>query len=49
MKILFIGNSFGDDACAHLYGILSSLGDRDAVAANLYIGGCSLARTPKTF
>lgn len=44
MKILFIGNSFGDDACAHLYGILSSLGARDAVAANLYIGGCSLAR-----
>ncbi len=44
MKILFIGNSFGDDACAHLYGILASLGERDAVVANLYIGGCSLAQ-----
>lgn len=43
MKILAIGNSFSQDATRYLYQIARSHGQKWQVA-NLYIGGCSLAR-----
>ena len=42
IKILAIGNSFADNAMAHLYPILRALGYGDIVLGNLYIGGCTL-------
>ncbi len=41
MEVLFIGNSFSDDASAYLHGIAKSDGVK-INAVNLYIGGCTL-------
>jgi hypothetical protein len=41
IKVLAIGNSFSQDAVAHLPGIAQA-GDVDMLIGNLYIGGCSL-------
>ncbi len=43
LKILAIGNSFSEDAMAHLYNIATSLGYSDVVLGNLMIGGSTLA------
>lgn len=43
MKILFIGNSFSDDAGWRLYDVLSSIGETDSVVGILFIGGCPLS------
>ena len=43
MKILFVSNSFGDDAGWQLYDVLSSLGEPDSVVGILFIGGCPLS------
>ena len=43
MKILIFGNSFSVDATRYLHGISRAAGSEITVA-NLYIGGCSLAR-----
>lgn len=42
IKILAIGNSFSVDALQYLYQIASSLGVKDIIIGNLYIGSCSL-------
>ena len=42
LKVLAIGNSFSEDAMAHLYGICKSAGIEEIVLGNLFIGGCSL-------
>ena len=42
-KILFISNSFGEDATRYLYGIARAAKENVKVAT-LYIGGCSLYR-----
>ncbi len=42
MKLLAIGNSYSDDCLAHVADILLSLGEKEVLIANLYIGGCSL-------
>ena len=44
LRLLIIGNSFGDDAMAHLYEVARSAGipAENICLANLYIGGCSL-------
>lgn len=41
-KVLAIGNSFSEDATAHLYDICKSAGIEEIVIGNLFIGGCSL-------
>lgn len=43
MKILIIGNSFGQDASRYLHGV-SRFGGEEITVVNLYIGGCSLYR-----
>ena len=45
LRLLIIGNSFGDDAMAHLYDAARSVGipEESICLANLFIGGCSLA------
>lgn len=43
MKILFIGNSFSQDACAYMKKIAEA-GNFDLTTVNLFIGGCSLER-----
>ena len=40
MKILFIGNSFSEDANVYLYRLAKSVG-ADFEALSLVIGGCS--------
>ena len=42
-KILYISNSFGEDAARYLYGIARAAGENAKVVV-LYIGGCSLYR-----
>ena len=42
-KILFISNSFGEDATRYLYGIARAAKE-DVKVVTLYIGGCSLYR-----
>src|SRR5690554_8194154 len=42
LKILSIGNSFSEDAHAHLWAIANSYGIDEVIVANLYIGGSSL-------
>ena len=42
-EVLAVGNSFSEDALAHLHNIAAALGKKDILIANLYIGGCSLA------
>lgn len=42
LKILAIGNSFSEDAMAHLYYIAKDYGFKEIVLGNLFIGGCSL-------
>lgn len=44
MKLLAIGNSYSDDCLSHVAKILLSLGEKEVLIANLYIGGCSLQR-----
>ncbi len=46
MKILFIGNSFSQDANEYLYKIAKASG-YDLTTFNLYIGGCSFERHAK--
>lgn len=43
MKVLFIGNSFSQDACFYMTKIAEA-GDFDLTTVNLVIGGCSLER-----
>ena len=43
IKVLVIGNSFGQDSVRYLYGIARAAG-KDVRVVNLYIGGCSLYR-----
>lgn len=43
LKILAVGNSFSQDAMAHLYQIAASCGYQNIVLGNMYIGGCTLA------
>ena len=43
LKILTIGNSFSDDSMEYVYQVAESLGVKEIVLGNLYIGGCSLA------
>ena len=43
MKILCIGNSFSDDAIAHLRGVLTCCGVQDPVVGGIYIGGCPIS------
>jgi len=43
MKILAIGNSFSQDACAYIHQIAESAGIETKIV-NLYIGGCPLER-----
>lgn len=43
IKILVVGNSFGEDSVRYLYGIARASGTELKVV-NLYIGGCSLYR-----
>ncbi len=43
MKIFCIGNSFSDDAIAHLRGVLTCCGVQDPVVGGIYIGGCPLS------
>ena len=43
MNILSIGNSFSQDAQAYVKGVFEAAGV-EALAANLYIGGCTLVR-----
>jgi len=43
IKILAIGNSFSQDACAYIHDIASSAGIETKVV-NLYIGGCPLEK-----
>ncbi len=43
IKILMIGNSFGQDSLRYLHGIFRAAGINSKVV-NLYIGGCSLYR-----
>ena len=43
IKILAVGNSFSQDACAYLHQIAAS-GGVESKVVNLYIGGCSLER-----
>ncbi|MBO5051818.1 MAG: DUF4886 domain-containing protein [Clostridia bacterium] len=44
LRLLILGNSFGDDAMAHLYKTALSAGipAENICLANLYIGGCTL-------
>lgn len=42
VKILFLSNSFGDDTAWHLREVLCAGGAKEAIVANLYIGGCSV-------
>ena len=42
-KVLFISNSYGEDATRYLYGVARAAGEKLKVMT-LYIGGCSLAR-----
>ena len=44
LKILAIGNSFSEDAMRWMYDIAGQCGAEDVTFANLYIGGCELAR-----
>ena len=46
LKVLALGNSFSQDALAHLHDICIGSGfqEEDLVLANLYIGGCSLEK-----
>lgn len=44
LKILAIGNSFSDDAMQYLYYVATAFGIKNVIVANLYIGGCSIAR-----
>ena len=43
MKLLCIGNSFSQDACAYMDKI-AAVGNFDLTTVNLFIGGCSLER-----
>ena len=43
IKILILGNSFGQDSVRYLNGI-SRAGKKEIRVVNLYIGGCSLYR-----
>lgn len=45
LKVLIIGNSFGDDTMAHLYqvGLSAGIPAENIKLVNLFIGGCSLA------
>ena len=43
LKILTVGNSFGEDATRYLYGVARAAGDEVKIAM-LFIGGCSLYR-----
>lgn len=42
LKILAIGNSFSSDGVEFLWDIANSMGIREVVIGNMYIGGCSL-------
>lgn len=42
LKLLAIGNSFSEDAFAHMYIVAKSAGVENVVLGNLYEGGCSL-------
>ena len=42
LKILAIGNSFSDDMMEYVWQIATSLGVKEVVLGNLYIGGCSI-------
>lgn len=44
MNVLFVGNSFSRDTVQHLGNIAKDLGMTEFRFANLYIGGCSIAR-----
>ncbi len=44
LKVLAIGNSFSDDATAHLYQLAEDCGATEIVIGKLSIGGCSLQR-----
>lgn len=48
MKLLFIGNSFSQDAGRYLYSLCEA-GGVDAEVLNFYIGGCSLERHADCF
>lgn len=43
LKVLYFGNSFGDDSLWHLWDICKSGGAEEVVLANLHIGGCDIA------
>ncbi len=42
LKLLAIGNSFSEDAFAHMYIVAKNAGVENVVLGNLYEGGCSL-------
>ncbi len=43
-KVLAIGNSFSEDSLAHIYQMADEMGVEEIVLANMYIGGCTLAK-----
>lgn len=42
LHLLMIGNSFSDDTSKYIYEISNSLGIKDVVVGNMYIGGCNI-------
>ncbi len=44
IKILCIGNSFSEDTTAYVAQIASSIGFSKVLVANLYVGGCPIAK-----